>query len=140
MWRRCVECLNLQVSFRKRATNYRALLRKMTYGDEISAPCTRIESHGYILSRICITHTHKCMYIHMVPWLHIFTTNIKKNYEKKKNVYPCHYIHRTHTYMCIHATHIFINMCNVSILHMLIYIRYVYILRCVLYTYIYVYI
>jgi len=30
-WRRCIECLKLQVSFRKRATNYRALLRNITY-------------------------------------------------------------------------------------------------------------
>jgi len=29
-WRRCIGCLKLQVSFRKRATNYRFLLRKMT--------------------------------------------------------------------------------------------------------------
>jgi len=27
-WRRCIGCLKLQVMFRKRATNYRALLRK----------------------------------------------------------------------------------------------------------------
>jgi len=31
-WRRCIECLKLQVSFRKRATNHMALLKKkMTY-------------------------------------------------------------------------------------------------------------
>jgi len=30
-WRRPIGCLKLQVIFRKRATNYRALLRKMTY-------------------------------------------------------------------------------------------------------------
>jgi len=30
-WRRLIGCLNLQVIFRKTATNYRALLRKMTY-------------------------------------------------------------------------------------------------------------
>jgi len=29
-WRRCTGCLRLQVTFRKRATNHRALLRKMT--------------------------------------------------------------------------------------------------------------
>jgi len=43
-WRRPVECLKLQVFFRKRATNYRALLRKMTYGDTASygssPPCS----------------------------------------------------------------------------------------------------
>jgi len=35
-WRRCIECLKLLVSFHKRATNYRALLRKMTYKDKTS--------------------------------------------------------------------------------------------------------
>jgi len=31
VWRRCIECLQFQVSFRKRATNYRAFLRETTY-------------------------------------------------------------------------------------------------------------
>ena len=43
-WQRCIKCLKLQGSFRKRATNYRALLRKMTSkqkaSDASSPPCT----------------------------------------------------------------------------------------------------
>jgi len=35
-WRRPIGCLKVQVIFRKRATNYRALLRKMTYEDKAS--------------------------------------------------------------------------------------------------------
>ena len=39
-----IGCLKLQVIFRKRACNYRALLRKMTYEDKASygssPPCT----------------------------------------------------------------------------------------------------
>jgi len=35
-WRRPIGCLKLQVIFRKRATNYRALLRKMTCKDTAS--------------------------------------------------------------------------------------------------------
>ena len=35
-WRGPIECLKLQVIFRKRATNYRALLRNMTYKDKAS--------------------------------------------------------------------------------------------------------
>jgi len=35
-WRRCIGCLKLQVSFRKRATNYRALLRKLACKDKAS--------------------------------------------------------------------------------------------------------
>jgi len=34
-WRRCIGCFKLQVSFCKRATNYRALLRKETYNDKV---------------------------------------------------------------------------------------------------------
>jgi len=39
-WRRLIGCLKLQVIFRKRATNYRALLRKLTYGDKASYDST----------------------------------------------------------------------------------------------------
>ena len=43
-WRRPIGCLALQVAFRKRATNYRALLRKMTHTDKASdgssPPCS----------------------------------------------------------------------------------------------------
>jgi len=43
-WRRCIGCLQLQVSFRKSATNDRALLRKMNSKDkafyESSPPCS----------------------------------------------------------------------------------------------------
>jgi len=43
-WRRPIGCLKLQVIFCKRATNYRALLRKMIYEDKISygstPPCS----------------------------------------------------------------------------------------------------
>ena len=35
-WRRPIGCLKLQVMFRKRATNYRALLQKMTFKDKAS--------------------------------------------------------------------------------------------------------
>jgi len=35
-WRRLIGCLKLQVTFRKRASNYRALLRKMTCEDKAS--------------------------------------------------------------------------------------------------------
>jgi len=43
-WRRVIGCLKLLVNFRQRATDYRALLRKMTSEDEASydstPPCT----------------------------------------------------------------------------------------------------
>ena len=49
-WRRPVGCLKMQVIFRKRATNYRSLLREMTYKDESSygslPPCTGRHLNG----------------------------------------------------------------------------------------------
>jgi len=39
-WRRDTGCLKLRVIFRKRATDYRALLRKMTYEDKASYDST----------------------------------------------------------------------------------------------------
>jgi len=53
-WRRLIGCLKLQVVFCKRATNYRALLRKMTYKDKpsyaSSPPCTQIHKHATCFS------------------------------------------------------------------------------------------
>jgi len=46
-WQRCIECLKLQVIYRKRATNYRALLRKMTCEDKAS----------YDFTPLCMTHS-----------------------------------------------------------------------------------
>jgi len=40
-WRRLIECLWLQVIFHKRATRYRALLRKMSSKDTASYGCLR---------------------------------------------------------------------------------------------------
>ena len=55
-WRRLIRGLNLEVIFRKRATNYRALLRKMTNEDQASydsmPPCTGCAmcdmTHSYV--------------------------------------------------------------------------------------------
>jgi len=45
-WQKCIGCLELQVSFRNRTTNCRALLRKITCKDKASdassPPCTRL--------------------------------------------------------------------------------------------------
>ena len=47
-WRRLIGCLKLQVIFRKRVTNYRALLQKMTYEDtasyDFTPPCSRMSN------------------------------------------------------------------------------------------------
>jgi len=85
-WRRPIGCLKLQVIFRKRATDYRALLRKITYEDKASYDstplCTAKESHLHEQSRlsryiyICtdrymyiyINFTKKCKYVESGMW------------------------------------------------------------------------
>jgi len=58
-WRRLIGCFKLQVIFCKRATNYRALLRKMTYEYKASyvssPPCIRIYG-SFMLTCSCVTH------------------------------------------------------------------------------------
>jgi len=71
-WRRPLRCLKLQVIVRKRATNYRALLQKMTYEDKASyestPPCTcmrtshaigwaRQELHTFLTRFSHVSHT-----------------------------------------------------------------------------------
>ena len=63
---RCTGCLNLQISFRKRATNCRALLRKMTSKDKASYDSTPPGTpmgfcHPVARAHTCThahTHTH----------------------------------------------------------------------------------
>jgi len=56
-WRRPIGCLKLQVIFCKRATNYRALLQKMTYQDKASyaslPPC-----RCFLVDSRNLSHTH----------------------------------------------------------------------------------
>jgi len=83
-WRRCIGCLELQVSFRKRATNHRALWRKMTYQDKTSCacspPCTGhvyvlgLESCSERLSFICMAWlTYACDVTYLYVWHDPFT-------------------------------------------------------------------
>ena len=63
-WRRPIECLKLQVIFRKRATHHRALLRKTTY--ENKAPCDSTPPCTCICRYICTgvyVHVHTCMHV-----------------------------------------------------------------------------
>jgi len=62
-WQRLIRCPELQIIFHKRATKYRALLRKMTYKDkrsyESSPSCTRI-SRG-LIACICSALQHRSL-------------------------------------------------------------------------------
>ena len=51
-WPRLIGCLKLQVIFRQRATNYRALLRKITYKDKAS-----YDSTPPCMNESCVWHT-----------------------------------------------------------------------------------
>jgi len=82
-WRSCTGWLKLQVSFRKWATNYRALLRKMTYKYKASLPpCTRWTRAYY---------THKCDQEpepHCTPKEPYYTH--KEPHHTRKEPYPTH--------------------------------------------------
>ena len=57
-WRRLIGCLKLQVIFRKRATNHRALLQKINYEDKApyasTSPCTRCSSPPSALHEVLV--------------------------------------------------------------------------------------
>ena len=67
-WQRLTVCLKLQVIFHKRATNYKALLRKMTYKDKAyydSTPPCNNDGNLVIHVSICkwvISHVWKMTY------------------------------------------------------------------------------
>jgi len=58
-WRRPTRCLKLQVIFRKRAANHRALLRKMTYEHKVcygsSAPLN-VHSISWAVFGFCLIY------------------------------------------------------------------------------------
>jgi len=62
--RRPKRCIQTQVIFRKRATNYRALLRKMTCADKASYGssqlCTAI--HVYVCTYVRVNWIDDCFY------------------------------------------------------------------------------
>jgi len=66
-WRRCIGCLKLHVSFRKRATNYRALWRKMTYQDKASyassPPCTNMSKVTAFVSKVTYVWVKRDLYM-----------------------------------------------------------------------------
>ena len=73
-WRILIAYLKLQVIFRQRATNSRALLRKMTYEDKASyestPPCRSVWSTG-VLS-MCELSTRVLIYSRSSKYIYIF--------------------------------------------------------------------
>ena len=111
-WRRPIGCLKLHVIFRKRVTNYRALLWKMTYKDKASydstPPCVAV---SLFLSMCVSIYVQVYVYIYMYAYIHIYTC-------------VCVYIYM---YMCMYM---YVRMC----IH--IHITYIYITYLYSYTYI----
>ena len=72
-WRGCIECLKLQVSFHKRATNYRALWWKQTYADKtscaISPPCTTVVTISAIITVQTLAGLLVSLQCHLAPSL-----------------------------------------------------------------------
>jgi len=81
-WRSCIGCLKLQVSFRKRATNYRALWRKMTYQNKASyaswPPCSAPQGFQYIIWVMAQSHVSRgscslvTWFIHICDMTHLY--------------------------------------------------------------------
>ena len=78
--RRTIRCLELQAIFPKRATNYRALLRKMTCEDKASSdstpPCMYMFTFAYKMY-IHKRSTISFAYIHIYTNIHICTPHLK---------------------------------------------------------------
>ena len=73
-WRRPIGCLKLQVNLRKRATNYRALLREMTYEDKAS--CDSMHPIFGSFRDIQINHINHTTYAtHTNAWHHVTHMN-----------------------------------------------------------------
>jgi len=75
-WRRLIGRLKLQVIFRKRATNYRAVLRKMTYEDMASYDSTPL-----CRDVIAVKHSSGKLIGGYGPWLFQVGHNGKKERE-----------------------------------------------------------
>jgi len=109
-WRRLIECLKSQVILRKRATNYRALLREMTYKDKASygssPPCTTRLSLIYVYMYVCI---YIYIFSHPFSWHHE-TPGVSCICAYTLYVYTHVYVHvyvYIHVYIHIHGTHVY---------------------------------
>jgi len=142
-WWDPIECLEVQVSFRKRATNHRALLQKMTYKDEASyassPPCSRKTPPSFPIYELKNAST--TLFGESLRWLlHtggvavrsicVAVCNVRKHAYTWIFMYTYTYI-RMHTYIHLH---IFKYVC----IHIYVY-EYIYIcihIHICIYTYI----
>jgi len=75
-WQRLIRCLNLEVIFRKRATNYRALLRKMTnearHPMTLCHPVRDVPCVTWLIHMCDMTHSYYVTWLVRVVWHDIF--------------------------------------------------------------------
>jgi len=117
-WQRPIGCLKLQVIFCKRATNYGALLRKMTYKDKASYG----SSLPYIYDIVpCHMYTHTLSPRHTYTYVYIHTHTYIFMYDIVPTSTSCPHTHKhtrtriykhththTHTQIYIHE-HVYIH-------------------------------
>ena len=105
-WQRCKRCLKLQVSFRKRATNNRALLWKTTCKDkapyESSPPCSRHHRvHLCAWVRHCATN-NVCVYTFPNHQVCCKYTELPITYTFPHHQVHCKYTELPRSYTCPH--------------------------------------
>ena len=110
-WRRPIGCLKLQVIFRKRSTNFRVFLRKLTYKDKAlygsSPPCISI--HIYVTY---VHHTLHIIWRH--AWYICMCTGKCIVHEDLDCMHNMKHIDtvRLSMYICMHISFICICMCT----------------------------
>jgi len=100
-WQKCIACLKLQVSFRKRATNCIALFRKMTYEDKASYG----SSPPYILqysSMHCNARQHSTTQSNTLQRT-VTHCNTLQHTAKRSNTMHCDTLQHTATYNATHC-------------------------------------
>ena len=125
-WRRCLGCPKSLVSIRKRATNYRALWRKLTYNDKTSygssPPCgVQFISLCDYVTFFCDYVTFLCDYVTLFcdyvtffcDYVTFFCDYVTYfcDYVTKQ----CHIIAQTHK--SVRLCNIFLRLCNKKMLH-----------------------
>jgi len=131
-WRRPIGCHKLQVIFRKRAINYRALLQKMT--------CKNNASYGS--SPPCI-HIHSCEYEYLYMYILVYTNMYTRKYiwmDMRTCMFVCSYVDTHHIwstceYMYIYSlVHMHTYMCmKLNVMHTYMQMK---LNECTLYTHI----
>jgi len=114
-WQRPIGCLKLQVIFRKRATMYRALLRKLTCKDKASYSLRHLVSHHHWIQHTTLHYINTTLYhttSHYIAPQHTTTHyNILYHTTPHYNTYGCSFrIGSCHTYERVmsHSTHTYI--------------------------------